>query len=210
MTTTTPDTVLIDTPDVTRRSSTRLRFAVAFLVGLIASMAIGAGALYAYDRQYAGRVLPGVAIGSLDLSGLDAVAAGAAIRQVYGYLGEGSLTFTTPDERADGHLRRDRPRTRRRRHGRRSPRRRTRRQRRRTDDRRRADGAARRGADADASPSMLTRSPSTAVISPIRLAREPQDAWVVGRRQGVRRRAGRRRPVGRPGGAGRGRPRRPR
>ena len=97
MTTTTPDSVLIDTPDVTRRSSTRLRFAVAFLVGLIASMAIGAGALYAYDRQYVGRILPGVAIGSLDMSGLDAVAAGAAIRQVYGYLGEGSLTFKTPE-----------------------------------------------------------------------------------------------------------------
>jgi vancomycin resistance protein YoaR len=96
MTTTTPDTVLIPAPDA-RRSSTRLRFGVAFLVGLIASMAIGAGALYAYDRQYVGRILPGVTIGSLDVSGLDAVAAGAAIRQVYGYLGEGSITFTTRD-----------------------------------------------------------------------------------------------------------------
>jgi vancomycin resistance protein YoaR len=102
MTTTTPDTVLIPTPEApeapgVRRSSTRLRFAVAFLVGLLASMAIGVGALYAYDRQYTGRILPGVAIGSLDLSGMDAVAAAAAIRQVYGYLGEGSITFTTRD-----------------------------------------------------------------------------------------------------------------
>ncbi len=97
MTTTTPDTVLIETPEKTRRSSTRLRFAVAFLIGLIASMAIGVGALYAYDRQYVGRILPGVAVGSLDVSGLDAVAAGAAIRQVYGYLGEGSVTFKTRD-----------------------------------------------------------------------------------------------------------------
>lgn len=97
MTTTTPDSVLIETPELARRSSTRLRFGVAFLVGLIASMAIGAGALYAYDRQYVGRILPGVVIGSLDMSGLDAAAAGAAIRQVYGYLGEGSLTFKTPE-----------------------------------------------------------------------------------------------------------------
>jgi vancomycin resistance protein YoaR len=102
MTTTTPDTVLIPTPEVpeapdVRRPSTRLRFAVAFLVGLLASMAIGVGALYAYDRQYTGRILPGVAIGSLDLSGMDGVAAAAAIRQVYGYLGEGSITFTTRD-----------------------------------------------------------------------------------------------------------------
>ena len=33
---------------------------------------IGAGALYAYDQQYVGRVLPGVRVGSVDLSGLDA------------------------------------------------------------------------------------------------------------------------------------------
>ncbi len=92
MTTATPDTILIPAPD-TPRPSTRLRFGVAFLVGLLASTAIGAGALYAYDRQYVGRVLPGVSIGSLDLSGLDAVSAGAAIRQVYGYLGDGSVTF---------------------------------------------------------------------------------------------------------------------
>jgi vancomycin resistance protein YoaR len=92
MTTTTPDTILIPAPD-TPRPSTRLRFGVAFLVGLLASMAIGAGALYAYDRQFVGRILPGVSIGSLNLSGLDAVAAGAAIRQTYGFLGDGSLTI---------------------------------------------------------------------------------------------------------------------
>ena len=92
MTTTTTDTVLIPAPD-TPRPSTRLRFGAAFLVGLLASMAIGSGALYAYDQQYVGRVLPGVSVGSLNLSGLDAVAAGAAIRQVYGYLGDGSVTF---------------------------------------------------------------------------------------------------------------------
>ena len=99
MTTTTPETVLLpapDTPDVAR-PSTRLRFAVAFLVGLLAAMALGVGALYAYDRQYIGRILPGVAIGSLDLSGHDPATAAAAIREVYGYLGEGSVTFATPD-----------------------------------------------------------------------------------------------------------------
>jgi hypothetical protein len=69
MTTTTPDTVAIPTPE-TRRSSVRLRFAVAFLVGLLAALGIGAGALYAYDQQYTGRVLPGVRIGAVDLSGL--------------------------------------------------------------------------------------------------------------------------------------------
>jgi len=96
MTTTTPDTVLIPTPDA-RRPSTRVRFAVAFLAGLIAAMALGVGAMYAYDRQYAGRILPGVSIGSLDLSGLDPIAAAAALRNVYGYLGDGSITFKSMD-----------------------------------------------------------------------------------------------------------------
>ena len=98
MTTTTPETVVIPAPDTAdvRRPSTRLQFAVAFLVGLLAAMALGVGALYAYDRQYIGRILPGVAIGSLDLSGHDPATAAAAIREVYGFLGEGSVTFATP------------------------------------------------------------------------------------------------------------------
>ena len=99
MTTTTPETVLVPTPDApdVRRPSIRVRFAVAFLVGLLAAMAVGVGALYAYDRQYTGRILPGVAIGGLDLSGHDPATAAAAIRAMYGYLGEGSITFATRD-----------------------------------------------------------------------------------------------------------------
>jgi vancomycin resistance protein YoaR len=99
MTTTTPETVLLPTPDApdVRRSSTRLRFGVAFLVGLLAAMALGVGALYAYDRQYTGRILPGVGFGALDLSGQDPATAAAAIREAYDYLGEGSITFTTRD-----------------------------------------------------------------------------------------------------------------
>ena len=96
MTTTTPDTVLIPTPE-TARPSMRLRFGVAFLVGLLISMALGIGALYAYDRQYAGRILPGVSIGGVDLSGFDPASASAAIHQAYDHLGDGSITF-----RADG------------------------------------------------------------------------------------------------------------
>ena len=92
MTTTTPDTVLLPAPDA-RRSSTRLRFGIAFFVGLLAATALGAGALYAYDRQYAGRILPGVSVGAVDLSGLDPAAAASAIRAGYGYLADGSVTI---------------------------------------------------------------------------------------------------------------------
>jgi vancomycin resistance protein YoaR len=92
MTTTTPDTVAIPAQDV-RRVSPRVRFLVAFLVGLLAALAIGVGALYAYDRQYVGRILPGVSVGGLDLSGLDPAAAAQAIRIDYAHLGEGSITF---------------------------------------------------------------------------------------------------------------------
>lgn len=98
MTTATPDTVLIPAPD-TPRPSMPLRFGVAFLVGLLISTAVGIAALYAYDRQYEGRVLPGVSIGGVDLSGLDRAAASAAIHQAYDRLGEGSITFRAEGKR---------------------------------------------------------------------------------------------------------------
>lgn len=47
----------------TSRRRTWVRFAVAFLVGLVAAMAIGADGLYAFDRQYTDRILPGVHVG---------------------------------------------------------------------------------------------------------------------------------------------------
>ncbi len=95
MTTTTPDSVVIATPE-TRRPSARLKFAVAFLVGLLVAMAVGVGALYAYDQQYVGRVLPGVRIGAVDLSGTDRATATERLLSAYGSLAEGSITVTGP------------------------------------------------------------------------------------------------------------------
>ncbi|HEY4633480.1 MAG TPA: VanW family protein [Candidatus Limnocylindrales bacterium] len=94
MTTTTPDSIAL-APGL-RRPSKRVRFVVAFLVGLIAAMALGAGALYAYDQQYAGRVLPGVRVGTVDLSGLDPATAAEQLRSAYASLGEGELVLTSP------------------------------------------------------------------------------------------------------------------
>lgn len=60
-----------------RRSASRagLRFVAAFVAGLAATLLLGAGALSAYDRQYQGRILPGVRVGAIDVSGLSADAA---------------------------------------------------------------------------------------------------------------------------------------
>jgi len=94
MTTTTPDSIGVAVPD-TRRPSGRLRFAVAFIVGLLLATIVGVGALYAYDQQYVGRVLPGVRVGAVDLSGLDAAAAGERLREAYGALSEGEIVLTS-------------------------------------------------------------------------------------------------------------------
>src|SRR3954471_7730306 len=53
-----------------RRRSLALRFGLSFVVGFLVAVGIGAGALYAWDRQYDGRVMPGVRLGSTDLGGL--------------------------------------------------------------------------------------------------------------------------------------------
>lgn len=95
MTTTTPESVGVAVPEA-RRASGRLRFAAAFLIGLLLATVVGAGALYAYDQQYVGRVLPGVRIGNVELSGLDAAAAADRLQAAYGSLGEGKITLATP------------------------------------------------------------------------------------------------------------------
>lgn len=80
-----------------RRPSARLRFGVTFLIGLIATLGLGAGALYAYDQQYTGRVLPGVRVANVDLSGLTPDAARAALSSVYAGLADGQIVLSGPD-----------------------------------------------------------------------------------------------------------------
>jgi vancomycin resistance protein YoaR len=84
-------------PIVEQRPSRRLRFIVAFVAGLLAVLALGVGALYGYDRQFEGRILPGVRIGSVDLSGLSPAAAAAQLSTAYASLGTGKLVLTSPD-----------------------------------------------------------------------------------------------------------------
>ena len=80
-----------------RRPSARLRFAVAFLVGLVLALGLGTGALYAYDQQYAGRILPGVAVGDVNLSGLTPDDARAALEGAYRGYADGRIVLTGPD-----------------------------------------------------------------------------------------------------------------
>ena len=80
-----------------RRRSLFLRFGVAFVVGFLLTVGVGAGALYAWGQQYEGRVLPGVRVGSTELGGLTREQAEAAIANAYGSLGTGQITLTGPD-----------------------------------------------------------------------------------------------------------------
>src|SRR4029079_16260320 len=80
-----------------RRRGLVLRFGISFLIGCALAVGIGAGALYALDLQYEGRVLPGVSVGSTDLSGLTRVQSEWAIATAYGSLGKRQITLTDPD-----------------------------------------------------------------------------------------------------------------
>jgi vancomycin resistance protein YoaR len=79
------------------RAVARSRFVLAFAAGLVAVLALGAGALYAFDRQYDGRILPGIHAGSVDLSGLTPAAARSRLGAAYASAGEGELVVTAGD-----------------------------------------------------------------------------------------------------------------
>ncbi|HEX7951043.1 MAG TPA: VanW family protein [Candidatus Limnocylindrales bacterium] len=87
-----------DPRPVRRGPSARVGFGVAFILGLASALLLGVGALYAYDRQFTGRILPGVHVGSVDLSGLDADQARAALQAAYGSLSDGRLVLTAGDK----------------------------------------------------------------------------------------------------------------
>jgi vancomycin resistance protein YoaR len=76
------------------RAVARSRFVLAFVAGLAAVFVLGAGALFAFDRQYEGRILPGVHAGSVDLSGLTAGSARTRLEAAYGAAGDGELVLT--------------------------------------------------------------------------------------------------------------------
>jgi vancomycin resistance protein YoaR len=96
MTTTTPETIGLPV-EAERRFPPPLRFAAAFAIGLVVALIVGVGAMLWYDGQYAGRVLPGVAVGSIDLSGLSPDAAATSLEAEYAGLSEGEVVLAGPD-----------------------------------------------------------------------------------------------------------------
>ncbi len=98
MTTELEPTIALDQLPITARRPRLLpRFVQAFILGLLAVLGVGVGALYAWGQQYDGRVLPGVHVGSTDLGGLTREQAKAKIANAYGWLGTGQITLTGPD-----------------------------------------------------------------------------------------------------------------
>lgn len=80
------------------RPSPWLRFGLAFMLGLGAVLLIAAAALFAYEQQFAGKVLPGVRVGSVDLSGLTPEAARAELQRAFGSLSDGRIVLSGIEE----------------------------------------------------------------------------------------------------------------
>ncbi len=80
-----------------RGPSRRVRFGMAFAIGLVVALAAGAGAIYAYGASFGDRILPGVRVGTVDVGGLDRSAAAAKLGQAYADLGRGSIVLADPD-----------------------------------------------------------------------------------------------------------------
>jgi vancomycin resistance protein YoaR len=94
MTVATQPAIVEPTPSVVHPHRLRTRFLLAFLFGLVGVLAIGVGALYAYDQQYQGRILPGVHVGAVNLSGLTPDEAAARLHTAYDALGEGEIVVS--------------------------------------------------------------------------------------------------------------------
>ena len=58
-------------------------------------LGLAGGGLLAYDLRHDGRVLTGVSVGSVDLSGLDYDEASAALQAAFGHYGDGRVVIST-------------------------------------------------------------------------------------------------------------------
>jgi vancomycin resistance protein YoaR len=72
------------------------RAAARFVAGTLLGILLVIGAIAGFGQAYAGRILPGVVIGSVDVSGLTEAQARTAVKAAYGHLEEGRITVRSP------------------------------------------------------------------------------------------------------------------
>jgi hypothetical protein len=77
---------------VSRPRPNPAQFHGAFLAGLL-YLGLAGGVLLAYDAAHDGRILPGVHVGGVDLTGMDRQRAGLALAAAYSGLQEGQVTI---------------------------------------------------------------------------------------------------------------------
>jgi vancomycin resistance protein YoaR len=77
-----------------RRGMPWRRLLFSFVLGLLLSGVVAGGAIYAYEQQYANRILPNVHIGAVDVSGLTRDAAHDRLAEAYQGYGQGTVRVT--------------------------------------------------------------------------------------------------------------------
>ena len=92
----TTTTETIATPALpARRRVPRVRSVVAaFVVGAILATTAGAVSLAAYSQMHAGKILPGVHVGTVDVSGLDRAVAADRLNAAFASYGQGKLVLS--------------------------------------------------------------------------------------------------------------------
>jgi vancomycin resistance protein YoaR len=81
------------------KAGTRIRplpFLLAFVIAVLAFLALGTAVALGMSQMYGGRVLPSVHVGSADLSGLTREQAITKLTTEYAYLSDGQVTVETP------------------------------------------------------------------------------------------------------------------
>jgi vancomycin resistance protein YoaR len=80
---------------VVRRARIWPRVVGAFVVGFVMCLLVAGGALLAHDASLDGRILTGVHVGAVDLSGLDQDEAAAALTLTFGSMADGRVVVRT-------------------------------------------------------------------------------------------------------------------
>ncbi len=91
----TPSAGIPEVPLVVVRPRVWRRLLLGFALGIVVTLAIGAAALAAWDASYDGRVLPGVHVGGVDVSGMDLQRASIVLAEAFEGYGEGRVVLHT-------------------------------------------------------------------------------------------------------------------